>query len=121
MSALFQGVDVDFLGDGVGSLGRAIDQMLLHGLSMADAVSMLRERMLLRALEAHGGNITQAGRALGQHRNTITRELERLNLSHVPAQIRRRLAASGCPAEQTELIFKAPKKGIALLPKTIST
>lgn len=111
--------NVEYIGDGLGLVGRAADQMLLHGCSMEDAVRMLRDKMLIRALEACAGNITAASRKLGQHRNTMARELERLNLTELPKQIRRRHRVLEPGQEQAELVFVKP--GISLVPRPFST
>ncbi|HKM99476.1 MAG TPA: hypothetical protein VJX23_03090 [Candidatus Binataceae bacterium] len=101
--------DVDYIGDGLGLAGRTADQMLAAGCSMEEAVRIIREKMLMGALKAAKGNISVAGRKLRQHRNTIARELERLNMSHLPEQIRRKRVEP----VQAELIFKP---GLSLVP-----
>jgi|HubBroStandDraft_6_1064221.scaffolds.fasta_scaffold23089_4 hypothetical protein len=82
--------DVQCVGDGIGLVGHAVDQMLAHGFGMDEGLEMVREKMLRRALERTAGNITHAGRVLGQHRNTLARELEKFGLSDLPARIRQR-------------------------------
>jgi DNA-binding NtrC family response regulator len=79
----------DCIGDGLGLAGRAADQFLAAGCSMAEMLEIMRAKMLIRALEACEGNLMATSRKLRQHRNTTARELERLQLKTLPAQLRK--------------------------------
>jgi len=113
MSASFP--DVQYVGDGIGLLGHAVDELFDHGFHMDESLRMMREKLVRRALDRTAGNITAAGRLLGRHRNTLTRELEELGLTDLPARIRE--------ARRHEPVQEAlPFCGISLVPpRTFST
>jgi transcriptional regulator with GAF, ATPase, and Fis domain len=41
-----------------------------------EAVDVIRRQMLIESLSLHNGNIVRAARALGTHRNTLSRQIE---------------------------------------------
>jgi hypothetical protein len=82
-------MDAEFVGDGIGLVGRVVDQMLTAGMKLEDGLVTIKRGLIVEALERNDGNLCRASQQLGRHRNTIARELERLQLSELPAQIRK--------------------------------
>lgn len=70
-----------------------ISQMVEHGIFYSDAVSEFEKRFISRILEKNRGNQSRAAKALGIHRNTLSRKIEELSLDHRPA--RRKRAGAG--------------------------
>ena len=60
---------------------RLIILMVDSGLFFQDAVTEFEKRYIRRVLEVHGGNQSQAAKALGIHRNTLGRKMEEYNLA----------------------------------------
>jgi hypothetical protein len=77
--------------------------MLNAGLSNRESLDLVRQGIVIAALERAGGNISRAARMIGTHRNTFARELAQFNLSNLPAEIRRQ-------NKQPQLKFSTDKK-----------
>lgn len=56
--------------------------------SMDEAVALLRARMIINAMKAHGGNVCKAASALRVHRNTVTRDIVEFRLQERVTEIR---------------------------------
>ncbi|MGH9432317.1 MAG: helix-turn-helix domain-containing protein [Terriglobia bacterium] len=56
-------------------LDALIDQMIASGLHYEDAISEFERRFIKKTLEKNQGNQSQAARALGIHRNTLSRKM----------------------------------------------
>ena len=54
-----------------------IAHCLDRSLTLADAIEVVSLSMIRGALERHSGNQSRAARALGVHRNTLTRHIEK--------------------------------------------
>lgn len=61
-------------------LERLIAQMVTDGVFFPDAVSEFEKRYIQKVLEDHQGNRSQAAKALGIHRNTLGRKVEKYKL-----------------------------------------
>ena len=61
-----------------------IDQMVEQGVAYEDAVKEFRKRFIKKVLERTKGNQSKAAQELGIHRNTLSRNIEDLNLDHRP-------------------------------------
>ena len=59
-----------------------VNQMIEHNILYSDAVSEFEKRFIKRMLEKHNGNHSKTAKALGIHRNTLSRKVEDLNLDH---------------------------------------
>ena len=70
-------------------LDALIDQMITSGLHYEDAVSEFERRFIKKTLETNEGNQSRAARALGIHRNTLSRKMNGLLASHRPARKKR--------------------------------
>jgi len=68
-----------------------ITRMIEHGIQYSEAVAEFEKRFIQRMLERNNGNHSKAAKALGIHRNTLSRKVEVLALDRRPRR-RRRLA-----------------------------
>ena len=68
-----------------------ITRMIEHGIQYPEAVAEFEKRFIQRMLERNNGNHSKAAKALGIHRNTLSRKVEVLALDRRPRR-RRRLA-----------------------------
>lgn len=59
-----------------------VNQMIDHNILYTDAVSEFEKRFIKRMLEKHNGNYSKTAKALGIHRNTLSRKVEDLSLDH---------------------------------------
>lgn len=66
-----------------------VNQFVERGILLEEAAGELEKRFIKKALENCGGNQSRAARALGLHRNTLSRKIELYKLDHRP---RRRAA-----------------------------
>lgn len=66
-----------------------INKIVEHGIYFSDAVSEFEKRFIKKILEASNGNQSKAARALGIHRNTLSRKMDELGLDHRPKRRRR--------------------------------
>lgn len=64
-----------------------IHQLVDRGILFGEAVAEFEKRFIQEVLENHRGNQSRAARALGIHRNTLSRKIELYHLDH---QLRRR-------------------------------
>lgn len=58
------------------------------GISWKQKGEVLDRELLVEALERTRGNMCRAARILQMHRNTVTRQLDRLQLRHLPRKLR---------------------------------
>ena len=66
-----------------------VNQMIEHQITFAEAVGELEKKFIRKILEKHNGNQSKAAKALGIHRNTLSRKLESLQLDHRPKRRKR--------------------------------
>ena len=66
-----------------------ITQMIDHGILFSEAVSEFEKRFIKRMLETNNGNHSKAAKALGIHRNTLSRKVNGLELDHRPKRRKR--------------------------------
>ena len=59
-----------------------INQIVEHGIFYSDAVSEFEKRFIKKILEISNGNQSKAAKALGIHRNTLSRKIDDLGLDH---------------------------------------
>ena len=84
--------------DGPSSTGQSvpgpslIDQIaqlcIQAGMTLDDAVQELKTHIMMAALQDNQGNVCRTARALGHHRNTVSRLLEELKLREFAASCR---------------------------------
>ncbi len=70
-------------------LDALIDQMITSGLHYEDAISEFERRFIKKTLEKNQGNQSRAARALGIHRNTLSRKMNGFLNSHRPSRKKR--------------------------------
>lgn len=58
-----------------------VNQLVENGIHYKEAVSQFERRFIENVLEASSGNQSRAARALGVHRNTLSRKIEDLKLN----------------------------------------
>lgn len=63
--------------------------MIEHGIVYEDAVVEFEKKFIRKVLEKNNGNQSKAAKALGIHRNTLSRKVEGLGLDHRPKRRRR--------------------------------
>lgn len=61
-----------------------VSKMVEHGIAYPDAVNEFEKRFIKKVLEENSGNRSKAAKALGIHRNTLSRKIEDFNLDHHP-------------------------------------
>lgn len=66
-----------------------INQMIEQGILFPDAVAEFEKKFIKRMLEEHKGNQSKAAKALGIHRNTLSRRVDDLDLDHRPKRRKR--------------------------------
>ncbi len=66
-----------------------VSQMIEHGIVYEDAVVEFEKKFIRKVLEKNNGNQSKAAKALGIHRNTLSRKVEDLGLDHRPKRRRR--------------------------------
>ena len=71
------------------NLESLVNQMVEHGILFTDAVAEFEKRFIRRVLDVNDGNHSKAAKALGIHRNTLSRKVEDLGLDHRPPRRRR--------------------------------
>ncbi len=59
-----------------------IAQLVERGILYDEAVTQFEKRFIGRVLENNRGNLSRAARALGIHRNTLSRKLSLYRLDH---------------------------------------
>ncbi|HUY15202.1 MAG TPA: helix-turn-helix domain-containing protein [Terriglobia bacterium] len=70
-------------------LDALIDQMIASELHYEDAISEFERRFIKKTLEKNDGNQSRAARALGIHRNTLSRKMNGFLASHRPSPKKR--------------------------------
>jgi transcriptional regulator with PAS, ATPase and Fis domain len=66
-----------------------VNDMIDHGILFTDAVSEFEKRFIKRMLDKNNGNHSRTAKALGIHRNTLSRKVDDLDLDHRPKRRRR--------------------------------
>lgn len=66
-----------------------ITRMIEHGIQYPEAVAEFEKRFIQHMLEKNHGNHSKAAKALGIHRNTLSRKVDDLELDHRPRQRKR--------------------------------
>ncbi len=66
-----------------------VNQLVEHGIFYSDAVAEFEKRFMNKILEKNSGNQSKAAKALGIHRNTLSRKIEDLGLDHRPKRRKR--------------------------------
>ncbi len=66
-----------------------VSQMVERGIHYSDAISEFEKRFIDAMLEKNKGNRSKAAKALGIHRNTLSRKMDELELDHRPRRRRR--------------------------------
>ena len=61
-----------------------IATMVERGILFDEAVGEFEKKFITRVLEEENGNQSRAARALGIHRNTLSRKIESYKLDHHP-------------------------------------
>jgi DNA-binding NtrC family response regulator len=61
-------------------LERLVGEMVEEGIRYDDAQREFERRFIARVLQAHDGNLGQAAKTLGVHRNTLARKIQDLKL-----------------------------------------
>jgi DNA-binding NtrC family response regulator len=64
-------------------LRKAADEYLDAGGSLRDFEDQARKAFLMEALALEGGNRSKTARLIGEHRNTLARHMQELNLREV--------------------------------------
>jgi Fis family transcriptional regulator, factor for inversion stimulation protein len=65
-------------------LDALINQMIEKNIDFEDALGEFQSRFIKKVLENSNGNLSKAAKALGIHRNTLSRKIETLGLDHRP-------------------------------------
>jgi len=66
-----------------------ITRMIEHGIQYSEAVAEFEKRFIQQMLEKNNGNHSKAAKALGIHRNTLSRKVDGLDLDHRPRRRKR--------------------------------
>lgn len=66
-----------------------VTQMIENRILFTDAVAEFEKRFIKRMLDENQGNHSKTAKALGIHRNTLSRKVEDLDLDHRPKRRRR--------------------------------
>ncbi len=61
-------------------LENLVSQMYKSGILYSEAVREFKKRFIITVLQENNGNQCKAARALGMHRNTLSRTIAELNL-----------------------------------------
>jgi DNA-binding NtrC family response regulator len=61
-------------------LERLVGEMVDKGIRYDDAQREFEKRFIARVLQVHDGNLGNAAKTLGIHRNTLTRKLQELKI-----------------------------------------
>lgn len=70
-------------------LDSLVSQMIEHDIDYEDAVAEFEKRFIKKVLEKNNGNQCRAAKALGIHRNTLSRKIEGLKLDQQPKRRKR--------------------------------
>lgn len=63
------------------ALDRIVEEMVAKGVHFDDAQREFERRFIARVVAHYEGNLGQAARALGMHRNTLTRKAAALKIA----------------------------------------
>ena len=66
-----------------------VNQMIEHDIGYEDAVNEFERRFIRKILEKFNGNQSKAAKTLGIHRNTLSRKIDGMGLTHRPRQRKR--------------------------------
>jgi DNA-binding NtrC family response regulator len=66
-----------------------VTQMVERGIHYSDAVSEFEKRFIDAMLGKNKGNRSKAAKALGIHRNTLSRKIDELGINHRPKRRKR--------------------------------
>lgn len=66
-----------------------VNHMIEHEITFEEAVGEFEKKFIKKILEKHNGNQSKAAKALGIHRNTLSRKLENLGFDHRPKRRKR--------------------------------
>jgi DNA-binding NtrC family response regulator len=66
-----------------------ITRMIEHGIQYSEAVAEFEKRFIQQMLEKTNGNHSKAAKALGIHRNTLSRKVGDFDLERRPRRRRR--------------------------------
>ena len=66
-----------------------VNRMIEQGIQFPDAATEFEKRFIQRMLEKNNGNQSKAAKALGIHRNTLSRKSAELGLDHRPKRRKR--------------------------------
>jgi regulatory Fis family protein len=69
--------------------------MLRAGITAHEAKELVSQALVIAALEQAGGNLCKAASLMDVHRNTLSRQLLKLRLEHLPWEIRRQRGVQG--------------------------
>ena len=61
-------------------LERLVGEMVEKGIRYDDAQREFEKRFITRVLQSHDGNLGQAAKTLGVHRNTLARKIQELKI-----------------------------------------
>jgi DNA-binding NtrC family response regulator len=98
-------------------LERLVDQMVEHGIPYMDAVNEFEKRFIQNVLDKNKRNQSKAAKALGIHRNTLSRRIEELGLDGLHEHRKRtrarlrpehHLSATNFARETTTRLCKKP-------------
>jgi len=70
-------------------LGSLVNQMIERGIRYTDAVNEFERRFIQNVLDRNKHNRSKAAKALGIHRNTLSRRAEVLGLNGLPEHRKR--------------------------------
>jgi len=71
-------------------LDALITQMVERGILFAEAVGEFEKRFIKKVLDSNGGNRSKAAKALGIHRNTLSRKIDTYKLAQLTRRGQRR-------------------------------
>lgn len=72
-------------------ISQVAEQMLLAGMSIEEGVRAIRKELIAAALRQNNGNAVRTARALGIHRNTLSRQMDELHIWSLAREIRAEL------------------------------
>lgn len=69
-------------------LDALINQLVEQDILFEEAVGEFEKRFIWKVMEKNNGNLSKAAKALGIHRNTLSRKVAALKLDHQPKRRR---------------------------------
>lgn len=76
-------------------IAETAEQMLAAGMSLHQSAEAIKREMIVAALHRRQGNLCRVARLLGEHRNTVARQMEKLGIAHVPQACREEARGEG--------------------------